>query len=314
MLPTNFNKNENNGSAVPSSSSFISSSQTPPKVKKEVNWLLWGLVSLVVLIIIGLAAGIFFMTRGKEVVVEEKPGPVYQDIQSGGTQSSDGFYVENQYYEEEDDNLIEPKDSWKSKTISEVYGDLEVLRTEQLYSNIYSISDILPSEISGYTSNLDELFLEDGTYNPLFSYWTKEVFSEEVTLIIEALTNPVFGGWLLYYMNPSPEFFEKEYFSELFTSEALNNLSPNDFITEWGIEDIDKTQALNRVFNVTNADFRLENDKYVVDLEIEVTNKLKKLDNTTIEKKSLLILQLVENPNGDNSPRVLINSSNIKII
>lgn len=53
----------------------------------------------------------------------------------------------------------------------------------------------LPSEASGFTSDPAEASTEDGGPNPFYSYWTDASFKAQSHLLLEALVNPVFGGW-----------------------------------------------------------------------------------------------------------------------
>lgn len=53
----------------------------------------------------------------------------------------------------------------------------------------------LPAESTGFTSDVTKELLEDGTLNPMFSYWTKELYIAEVGGMLERIINPTFGNW-----------------------------------------------------------------------------------------------------------------------
>lgn len=65
-------------------------------------------------------------------------------------------------------------------------------------TDLYQASAQLPSEASGYTSDDSKSFNENGSLNPLYSYWTRESFYSETTDLLERLINPVYGSWDTY--------------------------------------------------------------------------------------------------------------------
>jgi len=93
-------------------------------------------------------------------------------------------------------------------------------------TNVGMVGTGLPAESTGFTSDLSKQFLEDGSKNPDFSYWTDKVFTTEVGLMIERLTNPVFGGWV----------------DSQFLTEAVPT-SLNDLFTQRALEEMRNTQT-----------------------------------------------------------------------
>lgn len=78
------------------------------------------------------------------------------------------------------------------ENVEELYSSIEAYYSGKALES-YALT--LPSEASGFTSDPAAEKLEDGTLNPMFSYWTKELFVQETGAMLERLINPTFGNW-----------------------------------------------------------------------------------------------------------------------
>lgn len=61
----------------------------------------------------------------------------------------------------------------------------------------------LSSEAGGYTSDPSKAIDENGLPNPMFSYWTSEIFLKQSNDAVQRLINPYYGGWGQYQYSDS---------------------------------------------------------------------------------------------------------------
>lgn len=72
---------------------------------------------------------------------------------------------------------------------------------EEVYGGSYAeteVSYMLPGEEQGYTADAEETLLKDGTLNPMFTFWTGEIFMDHSTVQLSRMLNPAYGGWGRY--------------------------------------------------------------------------------------------------------------------
>lgn len=194
-------------------------------------------------------------------------------------------------------------------------------------------ANVLPQEIAGFTSNEDEQTLDDGTLNPMYSYWTAEGFKVEVADILERLLNPTYGEWGLYQFGeykPSTQ-FDMEIIEDIFTTTWLTENSSKDYgeyvpvYADWnensyGLEDKLLVSGSRWIGNITNLttdfEYDMETQQYVVDLTADVTFSAWTHEEEVLERNGQLTLELVSNANEANSSsnyKVLVNNASLTV-
>jgi hypothetical protein len=88
----------------------------------------------------------------------------------------------------------------------------------------------LVSEAEGFTSNPDEATTAEGVPNPLYNYWTQELFTEQSALEVQALVNPVFGGWAEHQQPNAAGSLKPAAFAGIFTERFVKDLGKNQHL------------------------------------------------------------------------------------
>lgn len=192
-------------------------------------------------------------------------------------------------------------------------------------NNIATDASVLPQETAGFTGAEDAQTLDDGSLNPMYSYWTAEQFQSEVSDITTRLLNPVYGGWGLYqyptYKANSQ--FDMSLIEDMFTQDWIEENSGSAYseyvpvYADWNENDYGLTDTLlvsgNRwvgdIQNVT-SDFTYDEieQQYTVDMTIDVQFSAWTTEQESLERDGTLQLTLVSNAQGANS------SSNYKVL
>lgn len=315
-LPTNFNRKDSSESSSPDDF-FVTSSQ-PIKKKKEFNWLLTILVVVGALITVGLVVLFVFMGSSGEKTETFEKKKVMQDIQSGDKGSSlANTSTQNSLEKQKELNeeLERIKNDWKEKSLEAAFET--DLSEESLYKMILQSSYFLPSEETGFTSNLDELLLEDGTYNPMFSYLTRERFANNATIAVEAVTDSTFGSWVGAQKSTDPDGdFSKEFFSLIFDEDYLTE-TPNEdlpLLIDWSGNRFGEEELIFRpsVTSVSSSSVSRE-DGVFIKLIADITYKGKTSSGKTVEKLGVLHLDFISNSQDVEYPRVLITGGNLEV-
>lgn len=220
-----------------------------------------------------------------------------------------------------------PNDDLRSSILSSVAkGSLDG-------GGLASAASTLPSEAAGFTSDLDKQTMEDGTPNPMFSYWTEEQFSAEVGIMTERLLNPVFGGWENYQY---PEYkanteFDTALISDLFTSNwsESNSAKPHSeyvpVLADWNSDNYGGKYNLTDVARwfgkVTSSSTTFTYDEsklnYTATYEAKVKFTAWTKDQKKVERTGTLTLNLVpavtQEYGNNTSNRVLIDSGSLRM-
>ena len=191
----------------------------------------------------------------------------------------------------------------------------------------------LPSEEAGFTSDQNKVTLEDGTINPMFSYWTKENFETEVGTAVERLLNPSFGQWENYQY---PEYkanseFDISTISDLFTNNWLESNTGKPYseyvpvMADWNSDNYGGTYNLTDVAkwfgkvqsSTTEFHYNSETQQYTATYTANVKYVAWTKDQKTVERNATLTLNLVpaasQQHNNGSSHRVLIDSATLKV-
>lgn len=238
--------------------------------------------------------------------------------------------VESKQWYQESENLYPISlDEWQKKPFdSQDKGQvLGIVGEREASTSLGSSSNVLPQESTGYTPDINQQELEDGTINPMFSYWTAENFTQEVGTMLERLVNPTFGGWETAQYSSSD--FQTETLQDLFTDKWLGSegLNPQSYpvYVDWsdnsyGLSDqllLGGTRWAGDVQTVTtNFVFNPETSQYDVNLVANVKYTAWNKDQSKIEKNGVLTLNLVANPEqskGASENRVLIDSAKLEV-
>lgn len=341
------NLNDENGGideSVSASEDFIieetpeNSMKSPPPVKtprKKVKtedllktndhkWSLWLLIAAAVLIVVGLIVGLVFILSGKggdggksdSDLAKEKL--ITESITSGGQSGgSDGDATMEEIDGSERDRSSRDnrKEKWTDKYLGADFSDDDFSSTE-VYESSYASSSALPSEKSGYTSDLDEILLPDGTYNPDFSYLTQENVARELSIMIESLSNPYFGGWENAFLSGSPDDLFREGLEIIYLPDSFDSVPASDLpvFIDWsggrfGFKDAQLETRVNSIVN----DFTFDEGDVKIHSLIDITVKGRGKDNKVLEKDATIDLRLVSNPLGEDYPRVLIENGTLKV-
>lgn len=202
---------------------------------------------------------------------------------------------------------------------------IETLKGSDLYSSAF----VLPSEASGFTSNDELVYNEDGTLNPLYSFWTQESYTADAGQIIEKFLNPRFGNWETYQgKGGDPNSIDPAtLFPNTFTDEALKVGEP---VAKWlpiyadwsnnnyGRSDLSATgQRWYGQVEESLSEFVWDEStsQYSVYFTANVKFTAYKSNGEKVSEKGVLTLEFVANPGGERGPggKVLVNRSSLTI-
>ena len=250
--------------------------------------------------------------------------------EDGSVDTSDDFWKEKGK-----ETPVKTKEWTKSEYSEEAFTkDKGIILTTAMDSSTPGGTDatLLPSESAGFTSDVSKEYLNDGTINPDFSYWTAEVYQAEVTSHVERLLNPTYGGWskFQYPAYPGNSSFELNTVSDMFTTRYLNENSENPFsdyipvYADWNGDNYGgENQLLESgprwygTLDTVSSDFTYDDatQQYTVKYAADVTFTAWTTDESKLEKKGKLELTFVANVNGANasSNRVLIDNAKLTV-
>lgn len=257
--------------------------------------------------------------------------PVY----TGGTTNDYGKPMVDPYSWAKEPGAIFPVETkpWQETPYldSSQEGYAEVKREKYWATDLRQLAMQLPSERNGYTADDSKVENEDGSLNMLYSYWTQEVFYDEVTDMLERILNPVYGSWETYQYSESMDGAYpvlSNIFSSLIDPDALAAGSGMDAIpvfADWNGDDYGLGDQLlsydegNRWVGQVNEingtfEFNENTGQYDVILVANVTYSAWTKDKGTLTKDGVLTLNLganvdkkVPTPN-----KVIIKSSKLE--
>lgn len=301
--------------------------------KKQKNRKISILVILAVLIVIGIISSLAFFTPFLGYVFN-KDNIKVNTIQSEeiDIKMSGEIELENKFWEEPGKEQPEDSNEWQNTfwKDQELQNLLKEIKTITLNTEIGNISNTLPSEESGYTSNIDEAILENNNPNPYFSYWTYENFNSEVSLYLERLLNPTFGGWGLFQYSRynAGEEFDTKIISDMFTENWLEknkNSKVSEYapvLADWESNDYNLNSELlgsgPRWFgkiesSETEFNYNKEKQQYTVNIVVNVKFTAWNKEQGKLNKDGILTLKLISNPDQKDYPRVLIDEASLKV-
>lgn len=224
---------------------------------------------------------------------------------------------------------------WQRKQYDDFTGNEEELKSEvlkfQQNTDLDLSSGTLPSEMAGFTSNMDEQEV-DGNFNPLFSYWTKEQYMYEVGVMTERFLNPIFGSWDTYQFSGTEAVsqFNIAQFSDIFTEDFIND-NINKPINEWmpvladwddndyGLKGTLLDLAPRWFGQVTSSTsdfvYNVETDQYDVTFVADIKWTAWTKDQNKLEKTGVMTLNLMSDNDAleNTNNRVLINGATLKV-
>lgn len=298
------------------------------------------LVLLVALIVLLLAGGgvvtSMYLMPDKSQISEDKNSGKTQKVEQGESATEKDPAAEaNAIWTEEGKQFPVEKDEWQKN-----YGGVgagidpdseQFAQVVETYygSDLDSSAGILPSEAAGFTSDESQIFLEDGSLNPMYSFWTKEVFVGQTGIILEKFLNPTYGLWESYQgkgMDPN-SIDPKELFQGVFTKRLLeeggavsgwlpiyadwngNNYGRND------LPDSGPRWFGEIVSSITEFTWDEEIDQYSAQFTGEVRFVSYTSDGKKISQDGTLSLKFVANPSGERGDggKVLVDQANLTI-
>lgn len=237
-----------------------------------------------------------------ELVAEENEGLIDE---SYFLESGNEFPIDTEDWEVQDRS---------SQDLNEIREDL-MTRAAETY--VLEESLTLPQEAAGFTSDDSKSEL-DGGLNPLYSYWTAEVFQRETTDIIHRLINPIYGEWELYQFSDykANTHFGMDRLEDIFTERWISEHSGKPYseyvpvYADWNANDYGLSDKLlntgnrwvGQIQNVS-SEFTYDDNanQYVVDMTVDVKYSAWTIDQETLERKGKLELTFVSNAEDANS-------------
>lgn len=190
-------------------------------------------------------------------------------------------------------------------------------------SDIFASAGILPSEAAGFTSDDSQAELEDGSLNPLYSYWTQEVFVGEAGAIIERFLNPIYGGWTTYQTSSPSSIAATELFPNVFTDSFIEAETRAPIYADWegngyGRSDLQANNGIwfgsvesSETTFTWDGDMEQYSATFVGNVKFTAYTK----DGGTATQTGVLTVDFVANPDGvrGSGGKVLVDSANLSI-
>lgn len=221
----------------------------------------------------------------------------------------------------------------QSKDLLDIEKDGKDLINDSIKAGVFGTASILPSKTNGFTSNEEDVKLEDGTINPLYSFITVEDFAIESEIILKTFLNPVFGGWANYQFKDQIEDIEglAYNFNEIFSPIYLSKVSSEEMkardwlpiLADWDLDDYGLSDHLlprdsrwvgvpkKIETNVDNTD-----GAYIFNIKADVDYYAWTIGEQVINKKGTIELELTPNvgdhKNGYDN-KVVITDSKLTI-
>ncbi|PVE58792.1 hypothetical protein DC432_15660 [Microbacterium testaceum] len=301
------------------------------KRNRRKNRLFWG--GIVTVLVIAAGAGTFgvanlipapeerFETAEEVAEREANAGDGKEGVTVAGARQEFFDKPETAYPLRLEEWQLAPVDAAPSSETFEAIG------AKYVGSTLRTAAMTLPSEASGYTSDLAQNVLEDGTLNPLFSYWTQESFIREVGFIFEKLLNPRFGGWEIAQYDP--EAFSAEGLRDVFAPAwwEANGGNPQAFplYIDWsgdayGMGDTLLANGTRWIGEATDLQAGFTYNEETLQYSAQVVAQLRftawTQDQKQVTKDGTLTLVLVPTPEdaSANTPlRVLVESASLEV-
>lgn len=299
--------------------------------------------SIGAVIVAVIVAGIFISTSGsgEEENPEETSNGATRPINNGEDENvaDDG---EEQFWQEEGNEFPIDVEEWAKdprgshldddgNVSSEIIADID---QSYIGGDLYSIAQtVLPLEAQGFTSNDTEAILEDGTFNPLYSFWTAELFTREAGTHIESLLNPTYGGWVNYQYGEEYDpngINTRELFGTVFTERWLSandGKAPSEYLpiyADWGKNNYGNGKILQypgprwygQASNL-HIEFTYDEDEgqYTAEYTADITFTAYDRSGGKLENTGKLSLTFVANPDGERGAggKVLIDKSSLTV-
>lgn len=317
--------------------------------KSKKPWIIVGVVALIVAALITTVVLVSGNNNSDQNVGKADKG----QVQDGGTGSGTMTMQEMREQQELDQpssdwwangNEYPVKlEEWETIPYATLYSDaytndernevLSKLHTKTYeYNGFYSSIGTLPTRSTGYTDNVDEQTLEDGTFNPLFSYWTAEGFNEFVGSALYRFTNPVFGEWGFTQYSEAKELLNHEgtpyIFNDLYDpnhyDQQISKGSSKDWLpiyADWNSNDYgmgdqfienDGPRWMGQVKNVsTEFDYDENTGSYVAKVTANVEYSAWSKDQKKLSKNGVITFDVKTGDDPDN--RYLISNTKLEI-
>lgn len=198
-------------------------------------------------------------------------------------------------------------------------------------SDLVSVSSTLLPEEAGFTSDDKKAYNEDGTLNPMYSYWTKDQFAFDTTMILQMLTNPDIGEWGKYQLPGSDpkNKFNIGSLSPIFSSKMINKIEQDGasantvpLLLDWdnneyGMSGQFPITGYRWYGHVDSTKTTMEYDdstsSYKAKVTSDITYEAVLKNGDSIEKKGKLVLDLIAGTtdNKDGARKVLVDNASL---
>lgn len=221
-----------------------------------------------------------------------------------------------------DSELHRPVSEWDKNPESAPPGGLLRQHIEDLmrkeFPAIRNAASQYPSRAEGYVNNPDQVYLPDGSYNPMYSF----VLSEDIEFFfghsVQRLLNPLYGDWvdLTLGLDNKNSTIAQRKFGDMFSSDYFaenikdNNISALPILANW---DNQSYEDFGREWYGEMEDVKIvfQDGTEVFDATIDVKYSRFASNGSVDEKKGILTLTAspnYESPEDTNNRYVITNA------
>lgn len=308
------------------------------KKKRKIFTPLAILIAIIALLLAGggVVASMYLMPSKSQIDEDRNSGKTQKiDPNGGSAAEEDPFAEANAVWTEEGKQFPIEMDDWQRNNGGVGAGiDPESDQFSQVVQTYYgsdldSSAGILPSEAAGFTADESLILLEDGSLNPMYSFWTKEVFVGESGIILEKFLNPTYGLWESYQGkgNDPHSIDPKELFQGVFTKRLLEEGGAVSgwlpIYADWNGNSYGRNDLPNSgprwfgeiVSSITEFTWDEEAEQYSAQFTGDVRFVSYTSDGKKISQDGTLSLKFVANPSGElgDGGKVLVDQANLTI-
>lgn len=272
-------------------------------------------------------------TGGEQNFTQSEQSSNTVPIQSGQSGTSQSGTTEPNFNEEGKVLPIKYED-WQIFNYSNDETTAEEASKYYENAEFHSQSSILPQESAGFTSDITKQELDDGSLNPMFSFWTQERFNRDTSVILQRFLNPSFGAWENYQFSDgdAANNFDPSIFGDIFTQQWKDANASNPastwipILADWNSNDYgmnnlpthENAQArwIGEI-NSSNTEWTYDDstNQYTVVLNADIQYVSWTSNGDKLEKTGKMTLKLVANTDvtDNDTSRVLVDESHLEV-
>ena len=260
---------------------------------------------------------------GTTAVVSHHGGNDTQQVQAGGTSAPgvlESLAQQNSGASESEAPTPLTLDPWQTvkwsgATEKDITSAQKTWAAEQAKTGMAGVrsTSTLTPESAGFTSDPTKATV-NGAPNPLYSYWTSDLFNQESALEVQAFINPAFGGWgsaQAPKANPASQ-LNASTFAGIFTESFVKSTkgkNPSAYLpilADWkgngygGAGVVEQTGGAYWIGEVTSSTAKWKYDDQALGYTVDATYNVKftgvRADGSTATKNGVLKLKFVPAP------------------